>query len=141
MKISKYYQFIKEAEELQSTAEDLGSDSTEVSTDISKYTELKDELTEMVKASLNTEDDKTFEDFIDAYNKNPEETQIEGLINDSDIYDFYLKWRNDIDDILSDINYYDEVPSELKVFSLYKYVIQGTKKSISEVISMMVSPK
>lgn len=139
MKISKYYQFIKEAEELQSTAEDLGSDSTEVSTDISKYTELKDELTEMIKASLNTEDDKTFEDFIDAYNKNPEETQIEGLINDSDIYEFYLKWRNDIDDILSDINYYDEVPSELKVFSLYEYVIQGTKKSVGELISMMVT--
>ncbi len=139
MKISKYYQFIKEAEDLQSTAEDLGSDSTEVSTDISKYTELKDELTEMIKASLNTEDDKTFEDFIDAYNKNPEETQIEGLINDSDIYEFYLKWRNDIDDILSDINYYDEVPSELKVFSLYEYVIQGTKKSVGELISMMVT--
>lgn len=139
MKLSKYYQFIREAEDLQSTAEDLGSDSTEVSTDISKYTELKDELTEMIKASLNTEDDKTFEDFIDAYNKNPEETQIEGLINDSDIYEFYLKWRNDIDDILSDINYYDEVPSELKVFSLYEYVIQGTKKSVGELISMMVT--
>ena len=124
---------------MQSTAEDLGSGSTEVSADISKYTELKDELTEMIKASLNTEDDKTFEDFIDAYNKNPEETQIEGLINDSDIYEFYLKWRNDIDDILSDINYYDEVPSELKVFSLYEYVIQGTKKSVGELISMMVT--
>ena len=141
MKISKYYQFIKEAEELQSTAEDLGSDSTEASTDISKYTELKNELIEMIKASLNTEDDKTFEDFIDAYNKNSEETQIEGLINDSDIYEFYLKWRNDIDDILSDINYYDEVPSELKVFSLYEYVIQGTKKSVTELVSMMVIPK
>jgi len=139
MKLSKYYQFIREAEELQSTAEDLGSGSTEVSADISKYTELKGELTEMIKASLNTEDDKTFEDFIDAYNKNPEETQIEGLINDSDIYEFYLKWRNDIDDILSDINYYDEVPSELKVFSLYEYVIQGTKKSVGELISMMVT--
>ena len=139
MKLSKYYQFIREAEELQSTAEDLGSGSTEVSADISKYTELKDELTEMIKASLNTEDDKTFEDFIDAYNKNPEETQIEGLINDSDIYEFYLKWRNDIDDILSDINYYDEVPSELKVLSLYEYVIQGTKKSVGELISMMVT--
>lgn len=139
MKLSKYYQFIREAEELQSTAEDLGSGSTEVSADISKYTELKDELTEMIKVSLNTEDDKTFEDFIDAYNKNPEETQIEGLINDSDIYEFYLKWRNDIDDILSDINYYDEVPSELKVFSLYEYVIQGTKKSVGELISMMVA--
>lgn len=137
--LHKYYQFIKESEDLESTAADLESESIEDSTDISKYTELKDELTEMIKASLNTEDNKTFQDFIDAYNKNPEETKIEGLINDSDIYEFYLKWRNDIDDILSDVNYYDEIPSELKVFSLYEYVIQGTKKSVSEIISMMVS--
>ena len=137
MKISKYYQFIKEYVEIQSTAEILGDESNEISTDISKYTDIKDEIIEMIKSSLNTEDDKTFEDFIDAYNKNPEETQIEGLINDSDIYEFYLKWRNDIDDILSDINYYDEIPSELKVFSLYEYVIKGAKKGVSEIISMM----
>ena len=134
MKLSKYYQFIREAEELQSTAEDLGSGSTEVSADISKYTELKDELTEMIKASLNTEDDKTFEDFIDAYNKNPEETQIEGLINDSDIYEFYLKWRNDIDEILNDIKFFDESPSESSTFGLYDYLIKGTERAIVEFV-------
>lgn len=139
MKISKYYKFIKESEELESTAEDLGQSSPTEDTDISKYSELSNEITEMIKASLNTEDNKTFEDFIEAYNKNPDETQIEGLINDSDIYEFYLKWRNDIDDVLSDINFYDEVPSELKVFSLYEYLIQGTKKGVSEIISILSS--
>lgn len=102
-----------------------------------KYTDLKEEVKEMIKKSLKSEDDKLYKDFIDASIKNPEETQIEGLINDSDVYEFYLKWRNDIDEVLSDINYYDEVPSELKVFSLYDYLIKGTLKSVSELIKML----
>ena len=91
----------------------------------------------MIKKSLKSEDEKVFNDFIESSIKEPEDVQIEGLINDSDIYEFYLKWRNEIDDVLSDINYYDEVPSENKVFSLYDYIIQGTKKSVSEIILML----
>jgi hypothetical protein len=111
--------------------EDLETD------DSNKYSELKEEIKEMIKKSLKSEDEKLYKDFIDASIKNPEESQIEGLINDSDVYEFYLKWRNDIDDVLSDINYYDEVPSELKVFSLYDYLIKGTLKSVSELIRML----
>ena len=111
--------------------EDLETD------DSNKYSELKEEIKEMIKKSLKSEDEKLYKDFIDASIKNPEETQIEGLINDSDVYEFYLKWRNDIDEVLSDINYYDEVPSELKVFSLYDYLIKGTLKSVSELIKML----
>ena len=111
--------------------EDLETD------DSNKYSELKEEIKEMIKKSLKSEDDKLYQDFIESNSKNPEDTQIEGLINDSDIYEFYLKWRNDIDDVLSDVNYYDEVPSELKVFSLYDYLIKGTKKSVSEIIKML----
>jgi regulator of replication initiation timing len=65
-------------------------------------------------------------------------SQIEGLINDSDVYDFYLKYRNDIDELLSKIKFYDEVPSEITSFSLYDYVIKGTKKAISEIITMII---
>jgi len=105
--------------------------------DIDKYSDIKEEIIEMIKSAINSTDEKVFNDFVDAAIKNPEETQIEGLINDSEIYEFYLKFRNDIDSILSDINFYDEIPSDIKVFSLYDYIIQGTKKSVSEVISMI----
>ena len=43
-----------------------------------------------------------FSSFVESFIKNPEDVKIEGLINDSDIYEFYLKWRNDIDEILND---------------------------------------
>jgi hypothetical protein len=80
---------------------------------------------------------KLIADFIEEYNRSPEDTVIEGLINDSDIYDFYLMWRNDIDDVLSAINFFDEIPSEEKVYSLYDYIIVGTKRAVREVISLM----
>ena len=79
----KFTVYLKEAEEIQVD------------------TNLKDELTDMIKKSLNTSDSKTVEDFIAAYKKDSEKNQIEGLINNADIYDFYLKYDEDIDEILT----------------------------------------
>lgn len=103
----------------------------------SMYTDLQDDLKEMIEKSLKTSDQKTSEDFIDAYLRDSEKTQIEGLINDSDIYEFYLKYRNNIDEILSEINFYGEKPSDMDSFSLYDYIIVGTKKAIKEVLTML----
>lgn len=130
MKILNFYNYIKEDKE----EDDIKSTDT---WDANEYEDLQEEISEMIKKSLKSEDEKVFNDFIESSIKEPEDVQIEGLINDSDIYEFYLKWRNEIDDVLSDINYYDEVPSENKVFSLYDYIIQGTKKSVSEIILML----
>ena len=130
MKLLNFYNYIKEDKE----EDDIKSTDT---WDANEYEDLQEEISEMIKKSLKSEDEKVFNDFIESSIKEPEDVQIEGLINDSDIYEFYLKWRNEIDDVLSDINYYDEVPSENKVFSLYDYIIQGTKKSVSEIILML----
>jgi len=105
--------------------------------DTSIYDDLKNDLKEMVEKSLKTSDKKTYQDFISAYLRDPEKNQIEGLINDSDIYEFYLKYRNNIVQLLSEINFYEEKPSELDSFSLYDYVIVGTKKSITEALKML----
>jgi hypothetical protein len=105
--------------------------------DPSMYTDLQEDLKEMIEKSLNTSDQKTSEDFIEAYLRDSEKNQIEGLINDSDIYEFYLKYRNNIDQILSEINFYEEKPSDMDSFSLYDYIIVGTKKAIKEVLNMM----
>lgn len=126
MKIKSYTSFVNE---------DLKSDLSPKLK--SEYKDIKEDIIEMIKKSLKTSDNKTFEDFVSAFIRNPQETQIEGLINDSDVYDFYLKYRNDIDELLSKIKFYDEVPSEITSFSLYDYVIKGTKKAISEIITMI----
>lgn len=134
MKNIKYFRNYKlmEAEEINDISEEK---SDELSLD--RFKDLNDELTEMIKKSIGSESNKVLNDFIEDYNRSPEDNVIEGLINDSDIYDFYLKWRTDVDDILSAVNFFDDVPSEMKVYSLYEYIIEGTKKAVKEIISLM----
>lgn len=129
--ITKYKDFIR------STNEALKDELSSKLSD--KFREIKEVLIELIEKSLNTSDIKTFEDFIEAFIKNPEETQIEGLINDSDIYEFYLKYRNDIDEILSEVNFYDKKPSEINVFGVYDYIIRSTKEAVSEIVKMIKS--
>jgi len=107
----------------------------------SGYDDLKNDLKELIEKSLKTSDEKTSEDFISAYLRDPEKNQIEGLINDSDLYEFYLKYRNNIDQLLSEIDFYNEKPSDLDSFSLYDYLIVGTKMAVKEVLKMIESGK
>lgn len=129
--ITKYSEFVNLINE--SLADELSPKLTD------KFKELKEVLIDLIEKSLNTSDLNTFQDFIEAYIKNSEETQIEGLINDSDIYEFYLKYRNDIDEILSEVNFYDKKPSDLNVFGVYDYIIKSTKEAVTEIVKMIKS--
>lgn len=119
--IKKYYQFIKEADE------------TVEKTDDSKFTEVKEEIKSMIEKTIEKSGGE-FNSFVDSFKKNPEDVKIERFINDSDIYDFYLKWRNDIDEKLNDIKFFDEVPSKNNSFGLYEYVIKSTQKAFEEFV-------
>ena len=127
MKLKRYNNFIFEMNEIE----------TDEKVDVARFDDIKSEVKEFIEKSVNSTDEKMVSDFIETYVRNPDETEIEGLINDSEVYDFYLKFRNDIDEILSNINFYDEIPSEMNSFSLYDYVIRGTKKAIEEIVSMI----
>lgn len=107
------------------------TEAEQINIDIS----LKDDIMDMIKQSLNTSDSKTVEDFILAFKTEPDKNQIEGLINDADIYDFYLKYQDDIDKILSDGDFYKKSPSELNIYSLYSYIIIGTKEAVNLIIN------
>jgi hypothetical protein len=101
--------------------------------DSSKYSDIQNEIKKMIENTIDNIGGD-FKTFIKTFNQNPEDIKIEGLINDSDIYDFYLKWRNEIDEILDDVNYYDLIPSENNIFGLYQYTIKGTEFAIKEVV-------
>jgi len=118
--MKKYIEFIKEADE---TFEN----------DTSKFTEVKDEIKSMIEKTIEKSGGE-FSSFVDSFKKNPEDVKVEGFINDSDIYDFYLKWRNDIDEKLNDIKYFDQVPSKNNSFGLYEYVIKSTEKAFKEFV-------
>ena len=126
--IKKYLQYIKEADEVQ----------TEQETDIdsSKFDEVKNEVKSMIENTIEKSGGE-FSSFVDSFVKNPEDVKIEGFINDSDVYEFYLKWRNDIDEILNDVKFFGEAPTEINAFGLYEYVIKGTEHSMNEIVKML----
>lgn len=95
---------------------------------------LKDDLNRMIEDSVNTSDIKTKEDFIESYLKDDTDTEIVGLINDSDVYEFYLKYRVEIDELLLNMNYYDESPASANVFGLYDYIVHSTKVAVKDVV-------
>lgn len=123
--IKKYSQFLKESDEFEESTSNKQSDS--------KYSNLKEEIKSMIDSTIENSGGE-FSSFVDSFNKNPDDYKIEGLINDSDIYEFYLKHRNDIDEVLNDINFFDEVPSEVNTFGLYEYTIKGTERSVIEIV-------
>lgn len=119
MKIKKYKNYFKES--IDSKLDD-------------RFIKIKEEILTMIEKSIKAYDINTVKNFIKAYIKDQENTNIEGLINDSDVYDFYIKYKNEVDDILLEINYFDESPSDMGVFGIYDYIIKSTKKSILELI-------
>jgi len=137
--IKKYSQFINEAD--QSQVEPQGQSEQQPaegikSLDDSKYTEVKEEINKMIENTIQKSGGE-LKSFIESFEKNPEDVKVEGFINDSDIYDFYLKFRNDVDEILNNVKFYDESPTEVNAFGLYEYVIKGTERAFMEVVKMI----
>ena len=140
--IKKYIEFIKEADEVeevsteetpaQGEAQPKETDESESS----KFTEIKDEVKSMIEKTIEKSGGELSQ-FVESFNKNPEDVKIEGFINDSDIYEFFLKWRNDIDEVLNDIKFFDENPVEINAIGLYDYVIKGTERAFQEVVKMV----
>jgi len=136
--IKKYSQFINEADESTTQVQTETPVESEgiKSLDGSKYTEVKEEINKMIENTIQKSGGE-LKSFIESFEKNPEDVKVEGFINDSDIYDFYLKFRNDIDEILNNIKFYDESPTEVNAFGLYEYVIKGTERAFMEVVKMI----
>lgn len=58
---------------------------------------------------------------------------LNGLNNENDIYDYYLEHDTDIDDILNNNEYFNRPPSEMDIFSLYGYIIEGTRNAFQDI--------
>ena len=102
--------------------------------------DIKEELIQMIQKSVNSDDKNVFIEKIDSVIKDPKDSTIEGLIQDADIYEFYLKFRNDIDQILSDSEFFDKLQDfqkEYNCISLYDIVIKGTMEAVNVVVNQL----
>jgi len=102
----------------------------------SKFQEVIDELESLINSTIDNSGGE-LKSFVESFIKDPNEVKIEGLINESDIYDFYLKYRNQIDECLNDINFYDNPPSEIGALGLYEFTIKGTMISVQEFVKQL----
>lgn len=110
------------------------------------HTELKKDLIEIINITLEESSDIKnikskdlnvfFSDFI-ADGKNSD--LIDSLIEDNDIFNFYLKHQSSFDELLNDIGYMEKSPHNNGIFSLYDIIIDGTKQGIYNVIEIMQS--
>jgi hypothetical protein len=120
-KIKKYLQFIKEADE------NKGIDK-----DNSNYDSIKEDIKSMIETTIKKGGE--FKSFIEKFRKEPDNVYIEGLANDSDIYNFYLTHRLVIDELLTKSEYFKKAPEEIGV---YQYVIDSTKEAIGLIVKML----
>ena len=139
--LKRYSQFINEADETEQPVQQQPTGQTEApegikTLDNSKYPEVMEEVQKMIENTIQKSGGE-LNAFIESFEKNPEDVKVEGFINDSDVYDFYLKFRNDIDEILNNLKFYDEAPTEVNAFGLYEYVIKGTERAFMEVVKMI----
>lgn len=91
-----------------------------------------DNIINIFEESIGSKESTLVKKSISSYISDEDSIAIKGLVNDSDIYDFFIKYTNDIDNTLRDINHYEKTPAELNSNGLYDYVIISTKIAIKE---------
>ena len=87
-------------------------------------------ILDLLDKSLKKTDLLDLQNFIKSYiNKDPN-TYIQGLNNDSELFDFYAKYQVELDELLSKENYFDKSPKQMNIYSVYEYVTKASKKAL-----------
>jgi len=100
---------------------------------LSDYVSLKRGLLLLLDNSVeNAEELVNVQNFINNYKEKPNDATLVGFVDDAEIFDFYIKYQGDIDEICSKTNFFDKTPKENNIFSLYAIIIEGTKYAVKE---------
>jgi hypothetical protein len=127
MEIKKYGNFLLENIDYEDINEKLKD---------KELIELKINLIESIESNIKVSENENInlrdiENFVDDYlSAGKDASMIAELTDDNDIFNFYLKFQSEIDELLNDKEYMDKSPKENNVFGLYDVVIDGTKTAI-----------
>jgi len=101
-----------------------------------KYKSLKRGILELIDGTINSEELVNYQNFINKYIEDSN-TVIENFVEDNDIFNFYLKYKGDIDELLTDIDFFEESARHNDVFSLYDYMMVGTRIAVAECMKIL----
>lgn len=100
-------------------------DLTKINNNFSdEYIDLKTDLIDIINNILEENSDVSVKNddllrFINDYiDDGRNSTKINSLIDDNDIFNFYLKHQSDIDELLNNTEYLDQTPKNNNVYSL-----------------------
>jgi hypothetical protein len=77
------------------------------------------------------------QNFISEYISNPDKGTLVEFVENNDIFNFYLKYQADIDELCNEEKFYDDNPSKNNVYSLYDFIISGTKLAVLKCMEML----
>ena len=127
MEIKKYGNFLLETIDYEDINEKL-KDKELIELKISLIESIENNIKVSENENVNLRD---IENFVDDYlSSGKDANMIAELTDDNDIFNFYLKFQSEIDELLNDDGYMGKSPKENNVFGLYDIVIDGTKSAI-----------
>ena len=134
--------FLNEENDNQATVEEPKSATPDFDIDVpksdqkeghdDKYKVIKDDLTKMIQETGDF--DKILAKVGD---ESIENLNIKGLIQESDIYDFYLAHEFIIDETLNALEFFENKPSSYGIDGLYNAVIVGTQMAVQKILEDM----
>jgi hypothetical protein len=100
--------------------------------------DINKKIIKMLEDTINSADVNIAKKFINNYLQDDEANYIIGFVNDSDVYDFYIKYIDVLDQILISNEHFTKTPNDLNVQSIYKYVIISTKIAVKQLLKDLV---
>lgn len=102
------------------------------------YNSLKRGILLLIEDSVdNTDELVDVQNFINKSIEGLDNNPIIGFIDDSDIFDFYLKYQSDFDEICNRNGWYSKTGTEENIFSLYQYIINGSKFGLTQCLKIL----
>ena len=103
-----------------------------------EFKSLKEAVLELIQDSVVDTKLITIQNFLSDYLSVQNEVgKLKGFTENIEIYDFYLKFQIDIDEVLNSVDFFKESPENNNVFSLYDYTIEGCKEAVKIIIEKL----
>jgi len=94
------------------------------------YYGAKKYVLDLLDKSLNSSELLDLQNFIKSFLEDKSDAYITGLNDDSELFEFYVKYQVELDELLSKEDFFAIEPKKMSIFSVYDYVVEASEKSL-----------